>query len=598
MASNVPNDGAAGSVHALDVRSVRESTQPSAPQRFTPPLIGRLPVARQVRILGVVLLALLAGIVIAMVLDRRQSANAAAYVSTANEMQMLTQRIAATAQQAIQGIPESFARLDEATKRFDQALALLIDGGEIAGRSLPPSPMPARAALLAVKEQWQSTERNARLILGQKAALIDARAKGDLTSDTTLEPVHQAAHDVSLAAEKMLESSRQVSAGYRAMAQTQNGVILGALALSAFALLCLLLIGRIVVDDAEYRAFESQRAAAENKRTNQRTQAAILRLLDEMGNLAQGDLTVRANIDDELTGSIADSVNFAVDELRRLVTGINAATRQVAAASDQAQAITSELLSAAQRQSREISETNAAVAGMTASITQVSERAGQSARVAEQSLAAATQGSGAVRRAIEGMDGIREQIQDTAKRIKRLGESSQEIGEIVDLITDITEQTNVLALNAAIQASSAGSAGRGFTLVAEEVQRLAERSAGATKQIGAIVKTIQADTQDAVSAMELSTQGVVEQTGLADDTGQALARIDEVTRHLATLISDISSATKEQTESAARITKTMQDILEITELTTEGTRRTADSTARLASMATQLKQSVAGFKLS
>jgi twitching motility protein PilJ len=235
---------------------------------------------------------------------------------------------------------------------------------------------------------------------------------------------------------------------------------------------------------------------------------------------------------------------------------------------------------------------------MTASIMQVSERAAQSAQVAEQSLAAATQGSGAVRRAIEGMDNIREQIQDTAKRIKRLGESSQEIGEIVDLITDITEQTNVLALNAAIQASSAGSAGRGFTLVAEEVQRLAERSAGATKQIGAIVKTIQADTQDAVSAMELSTQGVVEQTGLADATGQALARIDEVTRHLATLISDISAATKEQTESAARITKTMQDILQITELTTEGTRRTADSTARLASMATQLKQSVAGFKLS
>jgi twitching motility protein PilJ len=597
MASNVPEDSAARLVQALDVRSVHESAADSAPQRFTPPLIGRLPVVRQVRILGVVLLALLAGVATAMVLDRHQSENAAAYLSTANEMQMLSQRIAAAAQRAVQGIPESFAHLGEARAHFDQSLTLLIEGGEIAGRSLPPSPNPAQTALLALREQWQSTDRSADLILGQQSALVDARNNAPAAIQT-LEQAHQAARDIAIAAEQMLESTRHVSASYRAMAQAQNGIILGALALSALALVCLLLIGRIVVDDAEHRAFESQRAAAENKRTNQRTQAAILRLLDEMGNLAQGDLTVRANIGDEVTGSIADSVNFAVDELRRLVAGINAATTQVAAASGQAQSITGELLSAAQRQSREINDTSSAVTGMTASIMQVSERAAQSAQVAEQSLAAATQGSGAVRRAIEGMDSIREQIQDTAKRIKRLGESSQEIGEIVDLITDITEQTNVLALNAAIQASSAGSAGRGFTLVAEEVQRLAERSAGATKQIGAIVKTIQADTQDAVSAMELSTQGVVEQTGLADATGQALTRIDEVTRHLATLISDISAATKEQTESAARITKTMQDILQITELTTEGTRRTADSTARLASMATQLKQSVAGFKLS
>jgi twitching motility protein PilJ len=597
MAANVPENSASRSVQALDVQTLRESATTRAPQRFSPPFIGRLPVARQVQILGFVLLALLAGIATAMVLDRRESAHAAAYVATANEMQMLSQRIAAVAQRAIQGIPESFAQLDEARKRFDEALTLLIEGGEIAGMSLPPSPNSAQAALLALREQWQSTDRNAVLILGQRTALVDARENARETMQS-LSPVHQAARDVSVAAEQMLNRTREVSASYRAIAQAQNGVILGALTLSALALVCLLLIFRTVVDDAEYRAFESQRAAAENKRTYERTQAAILRLLDEMGNLAQGDLTVRANIGDEVTGSIADSVNFAVDELRRLVTGINAATTQVAAASGQAQSITGELLSAAQRQSREINETSSAVTSMTASIMQVSERAAQSAQVAEQSLAAATQGAGAVRRAIEGMDNIREQIQDTAKRIKRLGESSQEIGEIVDLITDITEQTNVLALNAAIQASSAGSAGRGFTLVAEEVQRLAERSAGATKQIGAIVKTIQADTQDAVSAMELSTQGVVEQTGLADATGQALTRIDEVTRHLATLISDISAATKEQTESAARIAKTMQDILQITELTTEGTRRTADSTARLASMASQLKESVAGFKLS
>ena len=574
-----------------------EAAADKAPPRFMLPIIGHMPIARQVPILGIILLILLAGVATLMVLDRRQSAYATAYLSTANEMQMLSQRLVSSAQQSVQGAPIGFTQLAETRERFGRALTLLMEGGELGSMHLPPSPDSIQRQLQELKEHWQSVERNVVVILGQRAALIESRSIREGGNDSA-STAWQAARELSVASERLLASARGLAGGYQYIAQAHNEVLLGAVALSALALVCLLFIGRIVVDDAEHRAYESKRAAAANERANQRTQDAILRLLDEMGSLAQGDLTVRANIGDEVTGAIADSVNFAVDELRRLVAGINDATTQVAFASGQAQAITSELLAEAQRQSREITDTGSAIAAMTSSITQVSERAAQSAIVAGQSLSAATEGASAVRHAIEGMDNIREQIQETAKRIKRLAESSLEIGAIVDLIADITEQTNVLALNAAIQASSAGSAGRGFSLVAEEVQRLAERSAGATKQISAIVKTIQSDTQDAIAAMEQSTQNVVEHTRLADGAGQALVQIDEVSRRLATLISEISAATNEQTQSAARIGKTMQEILRITELTTDGTRRTADSTARLAIMATRLKQSVAGFKLS
>ena len=255
-----------------------------------------------------------------------------------------------------------------------------------------------------------------------------------------------------------------------------------------------------------------------------------------MGDLADGDLTVRAQVTEDITGAIADSMNYTIDELRTLVAGVNNAAIQVTQKTAQAQSISAELLGAAERQSKEIEETTAQVLQVSRSIADVSSTAEEGARVAQRSLAAADKGRAAVQNSISGMNDIREQIQETSKRIKRLGESSQEIGEIVELISDITEQTNVLALNAAIQAASAGEAGRGFSVVAEEVQRLAERSGEATKQIGAIVKTIQADTQDAVAAMEKSTQGVVEGAKLSDAAGQALSEIDLVTKNLAQLI--------------------------------------------------------------
>jgi twitching motility protein PilJ len=307
---------------------------------------------------------------------------------------------------------------------------------------------------------------------------------------------------------------------------------------------------------------------------------------------------VRAKVTEDITGAIADSINYTIDELRGLVTEINKTSEQVTQASQQAQDISNELLEAAQKQSQEIEDTSAQVLQMAQSINEVSANAAESARVAQQSLDAAEKGTTAVRNSITGMNEIREQIQDTSKRIKRLGESSQEISEIVDLISDITEQTNILALNAAIQAASAGDAGRGFTVVAEEVQRLAERSGEATKQISAIVKTIQTDTQDAVSAMEKSTQGVVEGAKLSDAAGQALNEIGQVSRNLAELIDTISRATQNQAQAAGAVANNMQEIQNITIQTTEGTKKTAISVGELATLATDLRGSVAGFKLS
>ena len=329
----------------------------------------------------------------------------------------------------------------------------------------------------------------------------------------------------------------------------------------------------------------------------QDNQEAVLQLLDEMGDLADGDLTVKAQVRDNITGAIADSINYTIDSLRDLVVEINRATTQVASATSVAQDTSDQLLTAAERQSDQIMQTTDAVIDMTRSILQVSSNAAQASEVAQRSLLAANQGSQAVQNTISGMNEIRTQIQETSKRMKRLGESSQEISEIVELISDITEQTNILALNAAIQAASAGEAGRGFTVVAEEVQRLAERSSEATKQISAIVKTIQTDTNGAVAAMEKSTEGVVEGARVADAAGQALTEIETVTTNLARLIQSISAATNAQTESATMVSNNMQMIQEITTQTTEGTKLTADSVGQLTALAEELRNSVAGFKL-
>jgi methyl-accepting chemotaxis protein len=359
------------------------------------------------------------------------------------------------------------------------------------------------------------------------------------------------------------------------------------------AVLGMLVLGRNMLRRIRERQHEAELLAQQN----QRNQDAILRLMDEMALIADGDLTAQARVTEDITGSIADSVNVTVGELRKVVESINEASEQVTSATDEAQKIAARLLAAAQRQAQDIGEADGSVEQMTRSITEVSETAAESAEFARSSIATTERGTQAVQESISGMNEIRVQIQDTAKRIKRLGESTQEIGEIVDLISDITEQTNVLALNAAIQAASAGEAGRGFTVVAEEVQRLAERSGEATKQIAALVKTIQADTQEAVAAMERSTHGVVEGARLTDAAGQSLQEIEEITRNLAELMQSIASSTHDQVAVAEQVRSIMREVLGLTSETTDGTQRTASSVGLLASLAQELKGSVTRFKV-
>ena len=395
----------------------------------------------------------------------------------------------------------------------------------------------------------------------------------------------------------LLERSTELTAGlkqlYAGFTRMHALIAAGALA----SILALAAMARAYRSGVAARRAESERQRQEAESERNLTQQAILRLMNEMGDLADGDLTVRATVTEDITGAIADSVNYTVEELSVLVRRINDAATRVTTATESAQRTSRELLDATERQSREIEEAGTTVQRMAQSMTDSSERALQSAQVARRSLEAARKGAGAVENTIRGMNGIRSQIQETSKRIKRLGESSQEIGEIVELISDITEQTNVLALNAAIQAATAGEAGRGFTVVAEEVQRLAERSAEATKQIAAIVKTIQTDTQDAVGAMENATRDVVEGAQLSDAAGQALSEIDEVSLEAAHLIERISTDTQEQAATAGRVAATMKDILTVTEQTTFGTQQTAVSIGQLTDLAVELKGSVSGFKV-
>ncbi|WP_308364229.1 MULTISPECIES: methyl-accepting chemotaxis protein [unclassified Microbulbifer] len=341
----------------------------------------------------------------------------------------------------------------------------------------------------------------------------------------------------------------------------------------------------------------TRRSLKEESETNERNQQAIMQLLDELADLADGDLTTSATVTEAFTGAIADSINYTIDQLRVLVSRITGAAQEVSGLSQETQQTALHLAEASEHQAQEIAGASAAVNEMAVTIDQVSANAAESAQVAERSVQIASNGAKVVQNTIKGMDTIREQIQDTSKRIKRLGESSQEIGDIVSLINDIADQTNILALNAAIQASMAGDAGRGFAVVADEVQRLAERSAAATKQIEGLVKAIQSDTNEAVVSMEQTTTEVVRGARLAQDAGVALEEIEGVSTNLAALIQNISNAARQQASSAGHISNTMNVIQEITSQTSAGTQATAQSIGNLAKTANALRESVAGFKL-
>jgi len=504
-----------------------------------------------------------------------QSGSSPAQVLRANRLTFLAERLGRGSAEILGSEvidPEVPFLIGKDTNDLREIVRALESGSESLGIA-PVRDAETRAKLAELKKQFGDFEKNVGPILRELQKLVTARQAGAklVSASEQLQAAVQRLQE-AIQAERPVASLAAIAA---------MGVLLVlVLALMAFVFLA-----------------DSRRSAAEAEAENKRNQEAILRLLNEMGDLADGDLTVRAQVTEDITGAIADSMNYTIDELRTLVAGVNNAAIQVTQKTAHAQSISAELLGAAERQSKEIEETTAQVLQVSRSISEVSSTAEEGARVAQRSLAAADKGRLAVQNSISGMNDIREQIQETSKRIKRLGESSQEIGEIVELISDITEQTNVLALNAAIQAASAGEAGRGSSVVAEEVQRLAERSGEATKQIGAIVKTIQADTQDAVAAMEKSTMGVVEGAKLSDAAGQALSEIDFVTKNLAQLIQTISQATHTQASATNKVAQNMQDILEITRQTTRGTQQAAGSIRDLAAVAQELKSSVSGFKL-
>ncbi|HEY3785548.1 MAG TPA: methyl-accepting chemotaxis protein [Steroidobacteraceae bacterium] len=346
------------------------------------------------------------------------------------------------------------------------------------------------------------------------------------------------------------------------------------------------------------RALEQQRLAVETQRKeNDRNQQAILRLLDELSSLADGDLTVQATVTEDITGAIADSINYAVDALRGLVTTINQSAIQLDSATRQTQALSGHLAKASGAQSKQIASATESAGGMATSAEEVSGNAERAADVARHSVEVAHKGGDAVRRTIDGMNTIRETIQETSKRIKRLGESSQEIGNIVELINDIAEQTNILALNASIQASMAGDAGRGFAVVADEVQRLAERAANATKQIEVLVRTIQTDTNEAVVSMERSTTDVVGGALLAENAGAALEEIEQVSNQIASLVQNISASSRQQTGAAQNIARNMQILKEISAQTAESTHATSAAIAKLAELSAGLRKAAAGFRL-
>jgi twitching motility protein PilJ len=386
------------------------------------------------------------------------------------------------------------------------------------------------------------------------------------------------------------------SAGCAAFANGETALVIvaGALALAALIPLGLLLA---LLRTGRSEAAQHMLAADQQRQENERNQEAILRLLDEISGLSQGDLTATATVTEDITGAIADSVNMAVDSLRKLVTTINGSALQLDAATRQTQALSQHLAKASSAQSRQIASATESIGTMAGSIEEVSGNAERAADVARHSVDVAHKGGDAVRRTIDGMNAIRETIQETSKRIKRLGESSQEIGNIVELINDIAEQTNILALNASIQASMAGEAGRGFAVVADEVQRLAERAANATKQIEVLVRTIQTDTNGAVVSMERSTTDVVGGALLAENAGAALEEIEQVSNQIASLVHNISASARSQALASQSVARNMQVLREISSQTADSTTNTSQAIAKLAELSTGLRRSVAGFRL-
>ncbi|MCV2357516.1 MULTISPECIES: methyl-accepting chemotaxis protein [Roseateles] len=520
-----------------------------------------------------------------------QQGGSAGEIAAAGQLVMLTQRIGKSANEFLtqEGVsPEAVFLLGKDLNSFKLITDALLNGSAEL-RLTAAKDGQLRARLLSLLKQYDQTRTQATAILGNLQGLVSAReAQSSILGDS--ESLRKGLEQVALE----LESEGGVSMGLLALMLAS----LAALVVGALGFLRLYVSGQAQrAAMAEAQKAEAEAQEQEAKRVNDANQGAILRLMNELQTVAEGDLTQQATVTEDITGAIADSVNYTVEELRNLVSQVQLTASRVTDTTGQVDQTSTDLLAASKEQLHEIRSTGEAVLQMAGRINEVSNQAQATATVARQSRQAAESGLQAMQNNISGMNAIREHIQETSKRIKRLGESSQEIGEITELISDITEQTNVLALNAAIQAASAGEAGRGFSVVAEEVQRLAERSGDATRQIAALVKTIQTDTHDAVAAMERSTLGVVQGTRLSDAAGRALEEIDAVSRRLDDLIAQISSQALSEAHSANEVASNIQHIFAVTEQTSEGTRSTALMVHELSRSADALKQSVARFKV-
>jgi len=500
-------------------------------------------------------------------------------------------------------VNRSFERFELRAQAIDQDLTALADGTasvEAASRRLTDS-LDFMSQVTAGVNGQQNT-------LGVAAATGDAAGAAKALAVAFNTEVEQVRSVIKLA-----DQLEQMQAARNALTETGAGLSGGLAKIEArnavgqggffaspwlpllFSVITLLALGAAIWLQRELAAVRN--AGELQARQNERNQQAILRLLDELSSLADGDLTVQATVTEDITGAIADSINYAIEALRELVVTINDSAVKLDAATRQTQALSNHLAKASSAQSKQIGAASESIAAMASSTEEVSGNAERSADVARHSVDIAHKGGDAVRRTIDGMNAIRENIQETSKRIKRLGESSQEIGNIVELINDIAEQTNILALNASIQASMAGEAGRGFAVVADEVQRLAERAATSTKQIEVLVRTIQADTNEAVVSMERTTTDVVGGALLAENAGAALEEIEQVSNQIASLVQNISASSRQQAGVSQSISRNMQVLREISSQTAESTTATSASIGKLAELAAQLRKSVTGFRL-
>lgn len=339
------------------------------------------------------------------------------------------------------------------------------------------------------------------------------------------------------------------------------------------------------------------RARRQTESKDAQQQQAILTLLDEITDLASGDLTVNLTVAEDFTGAIADSINYTIETLRTLVGTINRTSEEVAAAASRTTKVAHSMSVDSDRQAQKITAIADEITGSSRQLQEVSARAEQLSAQAQQSFEVAHGGTTTVSRTIQNMASLRDQIQETSKRIKRLGESSQEIGNIIEFIDDIAEQTNTLSLNAAIQAAMAGEAGRGFAVVAEQVQALAERASAATRQVENLIKTIQADSQEAISSMERSTSNVVAGATSAEEAGQSLARVEAASSELSQAIIEISQITRTHSENATNIAEDMAAIRQIAAQTSDLADQTAQSVGELSSLSEHLRESIRDFTL-